>query len=350
MKRMSLSTALQNCKKNSLLLFSTIAALCLFLSPSLTSLMLTFTIFAAVTVTAALDLARPTTIPARNSQLISTLLTVLIAYMGFGTFNTTWTPSSNVAALAGTLGTTTHTLLLIIGAVCCIVGAYAMYILGCWIVLWTVKLSKERLLVQDKTKIKENLKRNWYFPISAMAFFCLNATLTLGYFVGLLIVFMISLVVASQNPSLFNFAKKNRKWLYVVAIMTALGICWGGQSSFYADWSVSSKAQALEVLLPIPVDIPGVVSVFGAVVALFFVYICVLVFWKEMSKIISDNGIFDDINIPERIVYSILIVVLTTLVVFSFTQTEAFYGTEYAYDIIYTSDSPSLVKDKQRAE
>ena len=107
MKRMSLSTALQNCKKNSLLLFSTIAALCLFLSPSLTSLMLTFTIFAAVTVTAALDLARPTTIPARNSQLISTLLTVLIAYMGFGTFNTTWTPSSKAADLAGALGITT---------------------------------------------------------------------------------------------------------------------------------------------------------------------------------------------------------------------------------------------------
>lgn len=344
MKKISLLTAVQNCKKNFWLLFSTIAALCLFLSPSLTSLMLTAVIFAAVIAVAVFDVAKPTSMPIQNAKMFSIILTVLIEYMGFSTFKATWTPSSKVAALAETMGLTIPLLLAIVGALGCIVGAYAMNVLSCWIVTWGTQLLKERLPVQEKTEIVANLKRNWYFPISAMAFFCLNATLTLGYFVGLLIAFMISLVVASQIHSLFNSAKRNQKWLHVVAIMTALGICWGGQSSFYADWSVSSKAQALEAMLPIPIDIPGIVSVFGAVVAIFFVYICVLVFWKEMTKIISNNGIFDDINILERIVYSILIVASVALVVFSFAQTEAFYGTEYAYDIIYTSDSPSLVK------
>lgn len=301
-------------------------------------------IFAAVTVIALLDQANPPVISSRLARLMIMLIATLIAFMGYDTFKTTWTPSSKVAALASAFHLTTPILLLIVGMVGCVVGFYAMYVLSCWIVTWGTQLLKERLPVQKKSEIVANLKRNWYFPISAMAFFCLNATLTLGYFVGLLIAFMTSLVVASQIPSLFNFAKRNRKWLHVVAIMTALGICWGGQSSFYADWNVSSKAQALEAMLPIPIDIPGVVSVLGAVVAIFFVYICVLVFWKEMTKIISDNGIFDNVNIPERIVYSILIVASVALVVFSFAQTEAFYGTEYAYDIIYTSDSPSLVK------
>lgn len=192
--------------------------------------------------------------------------------------------------------------------------------------------------------LSTNLKRNWYFPISAMAFFCLNATRSLGYFLGMPIAFIVSLVVASQVPSLFDFAKQNRIWLHVVAILTALGTCWGEQSSFYAYWSVSRKVQALKAMLPISIDIPGVISVFGAAAAVFFVYFCVLIFWKEMMKTISDNGIFDDVSIPEQIVYSILIIASLALVFFSFAQTEAFYGTEYYFDIIYTSDSPKLVK------
>ena len=192
--------------------------------------------------------------------------------------------------------------------------------------------------------LSTNLKRNWYFPISAMAFFCLNATGGLGYLLGMLISFIISLVVASQVPSLFDFAKQNRIRLHVVAILTALGTCWGEQSSFYAYWSVSRKVQALKAMLPISIDILGVISVFGAAAAVFFVYFCVLIFWKEMMKTISDNGIFDDVSIPEQIVYSILIIASLALVFFSFAQTEAFYGTEYDFNIIYTSDSPSLVK------
>lgn len=301
-------------------------------------------VFVTVAVVALLDKAKPPVVSSRLVRLVAMLIALLIVFMGYDTFKTTWTPSSKVAALASAFHLTTPILLLIVGMVGCVVGFYAMYVLSCWIVTWGTLLLKERLPVQKKSEIVANLKRNWYFPISAMAFFCLNATGELGYLLGMPISFIISLVVASQVPSLFDFAKQNRIWLHVVAILTALGTCWGEQSSFYATWSASSKAQALEAMLPIPIDIPGVISMLGAVVAIFFVYICVLVFWKEMTKIISDNGIFDNVNIPEQIVYSILIVASVALVVFSFAQTEAFYGTEYGYDIIYTSDSPSLVK------
>ena len=204
---------------------------------------------------------------------------------------------------------------------------------------------KERLPVRTKTEILANLKRNWYFPISAMAFFILNVDVSIGYCIGLLIVLMLSIGAASQTPSLFRFARQNNKWLRIVALLTALGICWGGQSVFYAEWSVSSKVQALEALLPIPMDIPMIVGVFGAIIAVFFVYICALVFWKEMTKIFSDNRIFNGVTVAERILYSVLIVASVALMVFSFVQTEAFYGTEYDYDIIYTSDSPTLVKE-----
>lgn len=340
MENINLPRAVRNLKKHFPLLLSTVAALCLFLCPSLISLAMIAAVFVAVTVVALLDRV-PSVVSTRLARLAAMLIAILIMLSGYDTFKTIWMPSSKAAALASALHLTTPILLFIVGMAGCVVGFYAIYVLSCGIVTWGTQLLKESLPVQKKSEIVANLKRNWYFPISAMAFFFLNGTLTLGYFAGMLIVFMISLVAASQIPSLVHFAGQNRKWFHVVAIMTALGTCWGGLSCFQADWSTIPKAQELEEML---LDTHGVAGVLCAVVAIFFVYICVLVFWKEMTKIISDNGIFDDINISERIVYSILIVASLALVVFSFAQTEAFYGTEYPYDVIYTSDSSTLVK------
>ena len=343
---MSLSFCLsmiRNIKKNFWLLLSAMAALCLFLSPSLASLVLTVAIFAAVMVAAAFNVVKPDTPPVRNEKIASILIAALIADMGFDTFNTTWTPSSKVAALAGALGMTTPLLLMIVGAVGCIVGLYAMYGLSCWIMSLYVKLMQERLPVQDKTEIKANLKRNWYFPISAMAFFCLSATLTLEYLIGLLLAFVIAIIISTQISSILGQVKKSNIAFKALSIATAVGICFAGQESFYAYWSASSKAQALEAMRPITIDIPGTISVFGAVAAIPFVYFCVLLFWNCIERVLRESRIFSAIKTAEWIVYGILLIAMLGYMVFSFAQSQVFYGTELSYDIIYTSDS-SLVK------
>lgn len=343
-KMINFSTAAKNIKKNLWLLFSTMAVLCLFLSPSLTSLILTVAIFASVVVAAAFNIAKPAIPSVRNEKIGSILFAALIAYMGFDTFNTTWTPSSKVAALAGALGMTTPVLLMIVGAVGCIVGLYAVYVLSCWIMSLSIRSMQERLPVQDKAEINANLKRNWYFPISAMAFFCLRVTLTLGYLIGLLLAFVIVIIISTQISSIFGQVKKSNIAFKALSIATAVGICFAGQESFYADWSLSSKAQALEAMLPITIDIPGTISVFGAVAAIPFVYFCVLLFWNCIERVLRESRIFSEIKTAEWIVYGILLIAMLGYMVFSFAQSQAFYGTELSYDIIYTSDSPSLVK------
>ena len=333
------STAAKNIINNFWLLFSTMAGLCLFLSPSLISLILTVAIFVSVVVAAAYNIAKSAIPSVRNEKIGSILIAALIAYMGFDTFNTTWTPSSKAAALAGALGMTTPVLLMIAGAVGCIVGLYAMYVLSCWIMSLSVKLMQERLPVQDKTEIKANLKRNWYFPISAMAFFCLSATLTLGYLIGLLLAFVIAIIISTRISSILGQTKNSNIAFKVLSIATAVGICFAGQESFYA------KAQALEATLPITIDMLKTISVFGAVAAIPFVYFCVLLFWNCIERVLRKSRIFSEIKTAEWIVYGILLIATLGYIVFSFAQTYAFYGIELSYDIIYTSDSPSLVKE-----
>lgn len=335
----------KNLRKSFLLLISTIAMLYLFLSTSLTSIILITAVFVAVMVVASLGLAKPPVVQIPFLQGVKVLLALLIAFMGYDTFKTTWLPSGKAAALANALHLTTPTLLLIVGLLGCVVGFYAMYTLSGWIVTWTKQLLKEKLPEQRKTEIIANVKRNWYFLISAMAFFCLYSVPAMEYLIGLLIVLAALLIISSQIPSIPAYIKQNHIALHIVSILTALGICWAGQAFFDANWSLSSKVQALENMLPISIDIPVIAGIFGAVVALFFVYFCVVVFWKKIVNIFSETRIFSGVKTTEWGLYGVLLIASLCLMVASFAQTEAFYGTEFAYDIIYTSDSPSLVKD-----
>ena len=344
MNKINFSTAVRNLKKNFLLLFSTGAALCLFLSPSITSLVMTGGVFVAVCVAASYDLTKPKKAKWRFATVCAVMIALLIGYMGYDTFHTTWTPSSKVAALANAMGITTPILLSIVGLLGCIVGFYSLWVLGQWITNISYTLLKEKLPEQRKDVITANLKRNWLLPISAMAFFCLNATLTMGYMVAMVIAFAISIVMASQIASIWTLGNKGSTAAKVIALLTATGICWACQSSFYADWSVSSKAQAIEAMLPFAVDLPAIISICGAVAALGFVYLYVLLFFQEVKSVITNTKIANGLSFGEVVIYALLIAASLVLMVGAFSGSQAFYGTDLSYDIIYTSDSPALVK------
>ena len=197
---------------------------------------------------------------------------------------------------------------------------------------------------QQRDGMAANLKRNWYFPISAVAFFCLNATVSAGYFAGLPFALAAALIVSARVPSMLACIRDSRPGLRAVSILTALGVCLGGQSSFYQTWRHVPQTQALGAGLPVPIDTAKAAGGFGAVVSIVFVYVCVLVFWKEMTRTASEHDLFGGMEKVERMIYSVILIASLGFVLVSFVQTDAFYGTEHMYDVIYTSDSPSLVK------
>ena len=149
MNKINFSTAVRNLKKNFLLLFSTGAALCLFLSPSITSLVMTGGVFVAVCVAASYDLTKPKKAKWRFATVCAVMIALLIGYMGYDTFHTTWTPSSKVAALANAMGITTPILLSIVGLLGCIAVSYTH--LPCYYILISDKLSIPFFTILIKT-------------------------------------------------------------------------------------------------------------------------------------------------------------------------------------------------------
>ncbi len=193
--------------------------------------------------------------------------------------------------------------------------------------------------------ITANLKKNWYFPISAMACFCLSAALNIGYILGLFFAFGFAVFVAAQVPSLWAVAQRHSARLRMFSLISAVGICLSIQTSFYTDLMQSAKTQALKTLLPATgIDIPALVTAAAAVVALFFVYFCLLIFWSRFVELFTEAGIFHELSTAEWIIYTLLFVGSLLYMIVCFTKTEAFYGNDYVHDIIYTGDSRMLVK------
>lgn len=191
--------------------------------------------------------------------------------------------------------------------------------------------------VNFKSAVK-NVLRNWYFPISAAAFFCLAVRKDLGYYIGIVIATIAAMLISSQVPSFIEATFKKDPLIGKIFYGTsAAGICWIMQEF------LNQNAIKIKTIMKLDIDI-SILSIFGAVVAFLFVYICISVFWNKLIDIFKENKIFDDIKKFEIAIYTGLLLFTLCVVAFAFLKSEAFYGTEYTYDVIYTGDSPYLMK------
>lgn len=184
-----------------------------------------------------------------------------------------------------------------------------------------------------------NLVRNWYLPISAVIFFGLATDGTMGYRIGIPIALIIIIISASRIPSVWKMIQQQSIVVIILCVFSAIGICIANRDFFY--------------LLSLEYELPKILnenfrltSLIGIMFSCFFVFFCLILFWKEMKRIIGEICITDKTNWKENIIYILLVIVTLIFMVYVFMRTQVFYGTEHSFDIIYTSDSPCLVKGK----
>ncbi|MBQ5885015.1 MAG: hypothetical protein IIW79_01205 [Clostridia bacterium] len=329
-------------KRKILLLISTAFALCLFFSPSPMPALFAVAAFLAALAIISFDKLKIAVTTNGFSRIVAVLVTLLIEFKGIDKFRSVWVYSSKVAAVTNRLNLSVSMFVLAVGIVCCIVGFFAIYSISNWGIALVSKLLLESLPERKKENIVANLKQNWYLPISAMAFFCLNMIFTYFYLPGIPVAFVIMIVVASQVTSVWDQIRQNSVWTHIFCGASALGVCLATRINFYTEC-----LKLMEKLsLPQSFDkIFLIVSYLGVAVAVLFVYFCIQLFWKKVAQIFTETQIFSDVKKSELIIYGLLFALTLGYMIFSFAKTDAFYGTPYLNDVIYTSDSPSLVKD-----
>ena len=200
-------------------------------------------------------------------------------------------------------------------------------------------LNKNGLLPVYKGKeMLANLKRNWFLVVSAMGLMCLALDDTDGYFMQVPVVVLGMVFAASQISGMKKILEDASLTVKLLSALSAAGFCQGNLPHFRQDmreWL--GEAAPTEAVI-------SAVGIAAAVLAVFFVYFFLLLFWREMGRIFRGNGLFRDLTGAERVVYSLLAVGFLVFMMVVFARTEGFYGTEYYFDVIYTSDSPDLVK------
>lgn len=312
------------------LLVSAIAALCLFIIPAKIVILLAAAVFFCVLAAILFGIARPAPFTCKYRKALAGLIAVYAAGVGFHEFYSSWTNSSLLAAVAGMIGISVETVAAAVGILGCVVGAYALYTLGCWVAIFLVQY----LPKTETADMMAGLKKNWYFPLSVLAFFLAAQVLpkelaeesytavTADFFLGLPAVLLAACIAATQMPGLRERQKDTAFWT-VVTCLTAAGICVARY-----DWSAKTPLSMVWAVLAGPA-----------------VYDCVSALWRYLRKTFRETGLFAGVDKWELVLYSLLLGATLVFAAAVFLHTDAFYGTIYKYDIVYTSDAPLLVRE-----
>lgn len=171
-------------------------------------------------------------------------------------------------------------------------------------------------------------RRNWWLPVSATAYFCLQAQASVPYFLGIFVAAGLLARKISRMDSIWNWLKGQSTFSVFYALMSAGGICWAGLEQFQRNWQGFGNLGVLLSLIA-----------FGAI------YVFSLWFLNWLAKLLLECGAFQNLGKGERLCYALLLLSAVMAAAFVFSRTDACYGTEYEFDIVYTSDSPVLVKE-----
>ncbi len=179
-------------------------------------------------------------------------------------------------------------------------------------------------------KFTNNIKNNWFIPLSAVAAFIPYSSVSFPGIVGLILAFVVITAAALMIESIWSYSEKCNKAIRVIAALSAAGIC------LWSDGVLLSAPQTIMA------EYAGKMHLLITALSFPFIYMCVLFIWNELTDIFYKAETFNDITKYELVIYSVILLCSFIFVTIAFYKTKAFYEA-MSCDVIYTSDSPGFV-------
>ena len=186
-----------------------------------------------------------------------------------------------------------------------------------------------------------SLCANWFIPLSALFFFLSNAGVTdldvpldkplFDFYYSSIPALLLVLFISAICRPFSSFFSETKKTIRVIALFSSIGVS-------YCTWlvlnSVAFRCGGNT----------GVMRLVFMILSIPFTYVVNLIFWHCFEKIISGIIQKSSITKMEWIIYSVLFVGFCIYIAFSFFYSNAFYEADRYIDVIYTSDSPELIR------
>ncbi len=203
------------------------------------------------------------------------------------------------------------------------------------------EIADDRLTVRDTKQIAANLKSNMLFLISGIAFAIDHRGEDSTGLISALISITFITLFASQASKLREHIKNEPIIIKIFSLLAALSVC------FCTVWlenvftCIRNDILGGRILRLFSEDFIYICFLILPTISVYFVYICMVLFWKKLTSLFSENRIFSDITSPEIILYTICILASCALVIFAFSRSTAFYNIRTtSADTVYTSDTP----------
>ena len=300
--------------RGTLLTLSELGALALFAAPSSLIFLILLALLGLTLFTGAINWKEP--VKKTEFHLSTFLLALSFAAAGFLVFPENMAYTHHMTQVAETLHISYLLNARILAGVFALLGFYAYYRLAAW-----MEGNLCRILHFPQKRKEPFPLSNLIFPLSALGFFLLEPDMDSVLMASLTVGTVFALVFALHSPEFLSFSQSVRRSRRILSALTAAGI------------ALFRTRQA---------DL-GVFGIAAGVLSLPFLYICLTAFYGWLDRIFEDLQTFQGIHKKEMTFYLCLFLSAALFASLVFFHTDAFYGTPYEFDVIYTADSPKLV-------
>lgn len=322
---------------------SVIALLLLYLTPTLLGLMIIIMAAILYGLFVKMKWLKIFTPGTGKINVCSCMGTVAIMLNASITFYETWYPSSKFQQLMSVLNISPDIALIFIDlliSAAALWGAYEIInLLYIWLIQAICPDSSKSNITSSLTR--KNYRYNWYFILSLSAFFLLNSYLDIKYISGFIIAIALIVGLIEREPAWSNKIPQSSNGLKLFCLSSAIGVSWFLKETFYNN--LYEKFYGVDLALvhnkSLIIDIIGTGL---AIISVFFIVQMLIIFWKCLKKIIRKCNLLGSSNYSEMVIYILVSMFIITSMILIYTKTNAFYGSNVKYDVIYTSDSAYL--------
>ena len=194
-------------------------------------------------------------------------------------------------------------------------------------------------LYQKRKMSFQNLKNNIWFPISAFAYYCINMRNPQNV-IGIIAATILMVIIAAYVTAIAERYKSSASMIKIISVLSAIGACLGSAMAFYHRILTHGKVPA--TIMGYPTEKLSVIYlVVGTTCSIAFVSVILCEFYKQMLVVVVD--IFEGISRDEKRILWIVFVILAVFSSVFILNSNAFSDASGNYDVIYTSDSNSIV-------
>lgn len=280
--------------------------------------------------------------------------TVLTCLTGIVMFKDMWCHSSIIKKLSDTININSDVFLYLSATIISVFSVYFLYhflsiILSIISPILISIISKigsffKIQIVTSSADIERNLVSNIVLSISFIAFSGLNiTTFKSNNIISYIISIMFVIILSSQFNDICGRTRNTKIYIKVISLITSIGICYYSHLLF-KDMLMGTDGFVLicKNLNITNTILSSVISIFIMLLSLYSIYILLTLLYSRIGIDIRD--IFKESSSSDKVAIMIILSAFLAFTTYSFANTQAFYGTNADFGVIYSSDSSDIVR------